>query len=98
MTKTEALKVAANAHGAPMGRGTSWCFYAPYYSKQPSGPSTEVRATSYSDAAAKRARRVASMALELMGYSMEDAESLTYDQRGSARDILANAVARQPNV
>lgn len=97
MSKTEALKAAGKAHGNPWRAGASgWKFTAPNLVSDLRGPCVEVAADSYFSARAKRARRVASCALELMGYAQEDAESLTYDQDGSAKDIVDQAVARQP--
>lgn len=97
MSKTEALRAASKAHGNPWRAGASgWKFAAPNLVSELSGPCVEVAAGDYFAARTKRARRVASCALELMGYAQEDAESLTYDQRGSARDIVEQAITRQP--
>lgn len=72
MTKTAALKEAQKNVGRPIGGGTSWCFYAPYWVSEPSGRrsevcTTEVRADSYWKAANRRAKRVAELALSMMG-------------------------------
>ena len=93
-TKTEALRIARNAHGKPRGRGSSWHFVAPYYSTRPNGPSTVINAYSYSSAMLKRARRVACMALELMGFDAVTAEQCTCNHTGNARDIVNKALSR----
>jgi hypothetical protein len=67
MTKTAALAAAQAAVGRPQGCGTSWCLYHPFYNDKLSGPSTEMRASSYAAIKIARARRVAELALTLMG-------------------------------
>lgn len=96
MSKTEAISAASKAHGDVWGSVARWRFTAPHMVSNLKGPCVEVASDTYSSARSKRARRVASCALELMGYAPEDAEGLTYDQDGSARDIVDQAVARQP--
>jgi hypothetical protein len=73
MKKTEAIAIARKAVSAPIGSGTSWTLYGPYYSDKPNGPSTENRASSYWQARAKRTEWVAHIALVLMGYDSTDA-------------------------
>lgn len=98
MSKTAALAASQNAHGAIWGNGSSWHFTAPHKTSNLHGACVEVNADSYQSAMYKRARYVASTALELIGYSVEDADALTYDQQASAREILAQALKRMPNV
>ncbi len=71
MTKTAALRAAQNAVGRPFGHGTSWGFYSPYSLDNPTGPSTEVRANGYQQAVHRRANRVASLALHMMGVAQQ---------------------------
>lgn len=70
-TKTAAIREAQSAVGRPAGSGSSWRFYGPYYVSNPSGPSTEIRASSYSAIVGKRAKYVASVALALLGVAQK---------------------------
>jgi len=71
ITKTEAIRAAQSAVGRPAGRGSSWSFYGPDDVSNPSGPSTEIRASSYSAIVGKRAKYVASVALAMMGVAQK---------------------------
>ena len=74
MSMTDAIREASSLVGAPQRRSaTDWVFYAPYRAADTSGPRTEVQACSYAASRAKRATRVAEVALALMGKL--DAES-----------------------
>lgn len=96
LSKTTALDTASRAVGPICGSKTSWSFTTPYRDTELDGPSTDVRANSYAAAVAKRANRVAGIALVLMGYAPEDAAYLVGDQYGSAREMVNRAIARQP--
>lgn len=80
MTKTAAIKAARQAVSAPIGAGTSWAVYHPYYSTVDGlkGPSTCNNASSYSGAVAMRARIVADLAICLMGMNSDDAQYAIY--------------------
>lgn len=93
MSKTAALKVARGAHGPIFKKGFGHSFTAPWKTSDPDGPCVEVDHVSHWAARENRAKRVACMALELMGYDQGDANALTYDRTGSAADILAQAIA-----
>lgn len=67
ISKTAALQLAQECVGKPIGHGSSWEFYAPYYSNKPHGPSTELHADSYAKAVQMRSAKVADIALSLMG-------------------------------
>lgn len=68
MSKTAALKAAQAACGRIHRRSrTDYVCFVPYYDQRPDGPSTELQADSYAKAAVMRARRVADIALALMG-------------------------------
>ena len=67
MTKTAALAAAQAAVGRPHGYGTSWCLYHPWNDNDLAGPSTEMRGSSYAALRQARAKRVAELALALMG-------------------------------
>jgi len=68
MSKTAALKAAQAACGRIIRRSrTDYVCFVPYYDQKPDGPSTELQADSYPKAVAMRARRVADIALALMG-------------------------------
>lgn len=71
--KAQAIKKASAHVSAPEGHGSCWVIYAPWVASDPSGPSTECRATSYSEARAIRARCVARIALHYLGVTSEDA-------------------------
>lgn len=62
----------------------------------PYGPCVEINHVCYWAAREDRAKAVACMSLALMGYDSPDANALTYDQTGSAKDILNQAVNRKP--
>lgn len=96
LSKTAALKVARDSHGPIFKKGHGHSFTAPWKTSDPDGPCVEVDHVSYWAARESRAKSVACMALEYMGYAEGDANALTYDQSGNARDILAQAVARKP--
>jgi len=98
MSKTAAIKAARNAVGAPVGRGTSWQVYGPYYSTEDGlrGPSTSANADSYWKARSVRTHWVASLALSLMGWDSESIEWETHDATGSIDEIIENALARGP--
>ena len=74
MTKTESIRIARKAVSSPIGSGTSWTLYGPYYADKPNGPSSENHADSYWSARAKRTEWVAYIALVLMGYDRADAD------------------------
>ncbi len=68
MSKTAALKAAQAACGRIHRRSrTDYVCFVPYYDQRPDGPSAELQADSYAKAAVMRARRVADIALALMG-------------------------------
>ena len=96
LSKTAALKVASDAHGAIFKKGFGHSFAAPWRITEPDGPSVEIDHVSYWAARQGRAIRVACMALECMGYDTPTANSLTYDQQGSTRAILNQAIKRKP--
>jgi hypothetical protein len=85
MSKSAALKVATNAVGKPIGRGTSWLFYAPYYADKVDGPSTEYRASSYAMALTRRTQCVVDVALAQMGIK---GSAYLDGETGSAKDLL----------
>lgn len=84
-------KTSQYAHGQPFKHGGQWIFYAPWRTSEPRGTSTEISSPTYHEARQKRARRVAAMTLELSGFSTEDANGATYDQQGSAIDMIRRA-------
>jgi hypothetical protein len=90
MSKTEALKTASRAVGAPMGRGSSWTFYGPYYSDRLDGPSAEHKASSYPAIVRRRSQCVVEIAVALMGIKgYVDIDSLS----GGAREMLAQVLS-----
>ena len=71
MSKTAALKAPQAACGGIIRRSsTDYVCFVPYYDAKPDGPSTELQADSYPKAVAMRARRVADIALALMGLEL----------------------------
>lgn len=73
MSKTAALKAAQAACGSIRRRSaTDYVCYVPYYDTKPRGPSTEVQASDYWKCRAARTRRVAEIALALMGVDGND--------------------------
>lgn len=92
MTKHQAVAAASKAHGMPSGQGSEWFFSAPLDTSRPFGPRTQVYAPSHACAMLKRARRVAAMALELLGHTPEEAEHLTHDKSGRAKEIVQRAI------
>ena len=95
MKKAKALALAQKAHSKPYKNGVhSWAFTAPHKTTEPLGACVEVQTPDYRAAESKRAKRVASLALELIGLAPEDAEALTYDTTGTARYIVNQAVKR----
>ncbi|MBL8254667.1 MAG: hypothetical protein JNJ76_13820 [Candidatus Competibacter sp.] len=67
MTKTAALRAAQDSVSRPIGHGTSWRFYTPYYPSDPSGPNTEICSDGYHKMVQWRAKSVATIALHMMG-------------------------------
>lgn len=96
LSKTAALKLAKNSHGPIFRKGFGHSFTAPWKTSDPDGPCVEVDLVSFWAAREKRAKYVACMALEYMGYDVPTANSLTYDQQGSARAIVDQAIKRKP--
>jgi hypothetical protein len=99
MNKTQAMKTARRAVGQPQGRGTSWTIYGPYYCTEDGlrGPSTELRASTYWEARAKRAEWVCYLALKLMGWTEEEADAASCtDWRDFASiDAIMGSALRQ---
>lgn len=95
MTKHEAIAAASKAHGMPSGQGAEWFFSAPLDTSRPFGPRTQVYAPSHAYAMLKRARRVAAMALELLGHTPEEAERLTHDKNGRVKEIVQGAAKQK---
>lgn len=92
MTNHQAIASASKAHGMPIGQGSEWFFSAPFDTSRPFGPRTQVYAPSYACAMLKRARRVAAMALELLGHTPEEAERLTHDKSGRVKEMVQRAL------
>lgn len=68
LSKTAALKAAQAACGSICRRSsTDYVCYVPFYDTKPHGPSTELQASDYWRCRAARTRRVATIALALMG-------------------------------
>lgn len=69
ISKTAAIKAARHAVGSIIRRSsTDYVIYAPYYDADPSGPSTELKASTYPQARQRRTQKVADVALALMGH------------------------------
>lgn len=88
MHKTPALQTATQAVGHPMGRGTSWRFYAPYHSSKLDGPTTEHHASSHAAAVRRRTECVVDIAFELLGHKGCIVWPELADVRGSAAHLL----------
>lgn len=72
LSKTAALKAAQAACGSIYRRSsTDYVCLVPYYDTKPRGPSTELQASDYWRCRAARTRRVATIALALMGARYE---------------------------
>lgn len=68
LSKTAALRIAQDACGSIIRRsGTDYVCYVPYYDDKCDGPSTELQADSYTKIVQRRATKVATIALNLMG-------------------------------
>lgn len=77
LSKTAAIREAQRACGRPIRRSsTDYVCYVPYYDTDISGPSTELQADSYPKLVAYRARKVAHIALELMGACASEDERI----------------------
>lgn len=75
MSKTAALKAAQAACGSIYRRSsTDYVCYVPFYDTKPDGPTTELQSYDYWRCRAARTRRVASIALALMGYDRRAAD------------------------
>lgn len=84
LSKTAAIREASK-HVSISGRGTSWHIYGPYRASEPSGPSTEHHADSYTKAVRIRAAWRAEIALHYMGALTEDASyAVDYAANGAA--------------
>jgi len=96
ISKTAALKVAQKAVSAPQGAYTSWALYGPFSADDLSGPSTELHATSYSEALDKRASWVATIAASVLGLPNrdQDVDVAIYMATGSAKERLEAALAQ----
>jgi len=92
MKKTAALRAAQLAVGRPHGHGTSWVLYHPYYDDRLDGPSTEMRDSSYHSLVQGRAKRVAELALALMGVK-DTAYQIYNSEPMSARDYVDMVLA-----
>lgn len=67
MTPTEAIRIARDVVSNPLGRGTSWRVYGPYYLDQPRGPRTEGQSDNYFKARQWSKEWKLSLALTLIG-------------------------------
>lgn len=67
MNRKEALRIAQDAVGAPVGNRTSWQVSGPYYYDQPSGPCTSSNHDSYAKALRAAAAWKAEIAITLLG-------------------------------
>lgn len=96
MSKTAALKAAQAACGRIIRRSsTDYVCYVPFYDTRPDGPSTELQASDYWKCRAWRTRKVARIALALMGiddpdYQIEHAAEVAGET--TARGILERAL------
>jgi hypothetical protein len=69
LSKTAAIKAARKAVGSIIRRSnTDYVFYAPYYNGDLTGPTTELKASSYPQAVLRRTQKIADIALEQMGH------------------------------
>lgn len=95
MPRTAAIKAARGYVSHPHRRSrTDYVVYGPYYTDGPDGPSTEMTADSYPKARAMRSRKVATIALHLMGVASMDARAAVhcYDGRDTPTiDALVKA-------
>lgn len=72
-SKTEALRISRKAHTGIYSRGRyGYVFYSPAYNHKPSGPQTEVHASDYWMARAKRTRCIVECALSQLGHKWDD--------------------------
>ena len=92
MKKTAALRAAQSAVGRPFGYGTSWSLYHPWDDGDITGPSTEMADTSYTALMQRRARRVAGLALALMGVA-DDGYAIAMSAPMSARAYVDMALS-----
>lgn len=92
MTKTAAIKTAQSACGSIIRRSsTDYICMVPYRDDKIDGPSTEMQASTYPQIRARRAVKVARIALYLMGKAdlIEDAEYTAYQSGiGNAKRIV----------
>lgn len=80
LSKTAALREAQAACGKIIRRSsTDYVCYVPYYDTDISGPSTELQADSYPKLVAHRARKVAHIAIELMGVCANEEQRIDAD-------------------
>lgn len=98
LSKTAALKAAQAACGRIIRRSsTDYVCFVPYYDAKPDGPSTELQADSYPKAVAMRARKVADIALTLMGLTWagwwEEERAQALFGETSARGIVERVLA-----
>lgn len=96
LSKTAAIKAARKAVGDINRRSnTDYVIYAPYYDDQPSGPSTELRASSYPQALLRRSQKIANVALALMGHDRSVVEA---GQHGTTvEQLVAAGIAQAAN-
>ena len=91
LSKTAAIRKARTHIGPIMRRsGTEYVFFGPHLDTDPSGPSAEVKASSYPMALAHRARCVARLALTFMGRA--DCAPHLYRADGSAEAMVTYAL------
>lgn len=77
MNKSAAIEAVSRAYGKPIRQSaTSWVAYVPYDSLD--GPTTELRANSYSQMQLMLVCRKAVSALVLMGHMPNDVDYLVY--------------------
>ena len=94
MKRIDALAAARRCISRPMGHGTSWVIYGPYFSHQLIGPTYEAHADSYSMARAKRQEWLVHLTLVQMGYDEDRVEEAVYNAREEGSTTTPNLIDR----
>jgi hypothetical protein len=94
ISKTEAIRLASNAVAAPVGYGSFWSVSGPYDGiKSLHGQQTARETDCYWKAKQIRARWVASLALQLLGWNWSDADGAAERHIGSVRERVNQAIS-----
>lgn len=95
LSVSEAIKIASNSVSLPVGYGSKWEIYGPYYAslRGMNGQSATAYSRDYKSALAKRKAWISYIALVLLGYDHLDADRhVSTSNKRAARDIVSSGI------